>query len=92
MPVMTMPSAAMRRGVECPSFQTVKSEVIAGLVEVAVELLPASEGRKLAIEVRDEAGRHVFTTMLILEVEIPPGERELIFSVLSTIDTLETVC
>ena len=62
-------------GVECPSFQAVKSEVIAGLVEVAVELLPGSEGRKLTIEVRDEAGRHVFTTMLILKVEIPPASR-----------------
>jgi hypothetical protein len=53
-------------GVECPSLQTVKSEVLAGLVEVAVEHLPETEGRKLAIEVRDEAGRHVFTAILIL--------------------------
>jgi hypothetical protein len=60
-------------GVECPSLQTVKSEVIAGLVEVAVELLPETEGRKLAIEVRDEAGHHVFTTVLILKVEISPA-------------------
>ena len=57
------------QGGEYPDLESAKQGAAKVLAEVAVEVLPSSEGCSLAIEVRDERGDHVLTTTLTFQVQ-----------------------
>ncbi len=55
-------------GLELPSLERVKAEASRALTEIARDVLPGSEVRTLAIEVRDELGP-VLRVSLRFEIE-----------------------
>lgn len=57
------------QGGEYPDLESAKRGAARALAEVALDLLPSSEGCTLAIEVRDERDDHVLTTTLTFEVQ-----------------------
>ena len=57
------------QGGEYPDLESAKQEAARVLAQVAVDLLPSSEGCTLAIEVRDERGDRVLATSLTFEVQ-----------------------
>lgn len=56
-------------GVDFSDLQAAKDEAARALVEGAMELLPVTDRRELAITVRSEDDMPVFTATLILEVK-----------------------
>jgi hypothetical protein len=56
------------QGIECDNFEVVKDEAARGLADLVLEVLPGSVRRKLSIEVREESGRMVLITGIVIEV------------------------
>jgi len=57
------------QGGEYPDLESAKQGAATVLAEVALDLLPSSEGCTFAIEVSDERGDRVLTTSLTFEVQ-----------------------
>jgi hypothetical protein len=60
-------------GLEFSDLEAVKVEAARALADLAREVIPGSERRKLWIEVRDEARRPVLKTVMIFEVQVLAG-------------------
>jgi hypothetical protein len=56
-------------GLKYPSLEAVKKEAAAGLADYAKDVVPGSDRREMAVEVRTEAGP-VLTTKMVFEVQV----------------------
>ncbi len=57
-------------GLEYSEVGEVKSAAARALAEIARDVIPSSDRRELAIEVRDESNRPVLRSMMTFEVQI----------------------
>ena len=57
-------------GLEYSDIQAVKAEATRALAEMARDIVPATDRRELAIEVRDQSSRPVLRAVLTFEVQV----------------------
>jgi len=57
-------------GLDYSDIQAVKAEATRALAELACDIVPATDRRNLAMEVRDQSDRPVLRAMLTFEVQI----------------------
>ncbi len=57
-------------GLDYSDIQAVKAEATRALAEMARDIVPATDRRELAIEVRDQSNRPVLRAMLTFEVQV----------------------
>jgi hypothetical protein len=62
-------------GLDFPSLEAVSVEAAAGLMEHACDVVPGSDRREMAVEVRTDAG-HVLTTKMVFEVKFLKPETQ----------------
>lgn len=58
------------QGLELVGIESARDQAVAGLADLARELIPLKAGRELVIEVRDDAGQGVLRAMLSIRVEM----------------------
>lgn len=58
------------QGLELVGIESARDQAVAGLADLARELIPLKAGRELVIEVRDDAGQGVLRAMLSIQVEM----------------------
>jgi hypothetical protein len=62
-------------GTELAGIEEAKVEVAMTLAEIARDVLPNSDRREMAIEVRDERSKPLLQTTLVFDVKVAQAER-----------------